>query len=114
MKKIFLSAAVIGLLASCSQTEGLSVDNSTADSRRIQLSVGVGDLQTRAGYNSENLEQFQLIIDNPGNVEYNYNILMQKGDDGWNTSSGEALMWDPNTPNITVCAFAPALSLIHI
>lgn len=51
MKKIFLSAAVIGLLASCSQTEGLSVDNSTADSRRIQLSVGVGDLQTRAGYN---------------------------------------------------------------
>ena len=52
MKKIFLSAAVIGLLASCSQTEGLSVDNSTADSRRIQLSVGVGDLQTRAGYNS--------------------------------------------------------------
>lgn len=41
MKKIFLSAAVIGLLASCSQTEGLSVDNSTADSRQIQLSVGV-------------------------------------------------------------------------
>lgn len=108
MKKIFLSAAVIGLLASCSQTEGLSVDNSTADSRQIQLSVGVGDLQTRAGYNSENLEQFQLIIDNPGNAEYNYNILMQKGDDGWNTSSGEALMWDSNTPNITVCAFAPA------
>lgn len=108
MKKIFLSAAVIGLLASCSQAEGLSVDNSAADSRQIQLSVRVGDLQTCAGYNSENLEQFQLIIDNPGNAEYSYNILMQKGDDGWNTSSGEALMWDPNTPNITVCAFAPA------
>jgi F5/8 type C domain len=109
MKKIFIVAAVCALAAGCSQTEKLPVNATSADSRDIRLSVGVGDMQTRAGYTGDNLDAFQLIIDNKDNADYSCNLRMQKTDGAWNAADGASLTWNPAAPEVTVYAVAPAM-----
>ncbi len=109
MKKIFIVAAVCTLAAGCSETEKLSVNAPSADSRDIRLSVGVGDMQTRAGYTGDNLDAFQLIIDNKDNADYSCNLRMQKTDGAWNAADGASLTWNPAAPEVTVYAVAPAM-----
>ncbi|MEY8686339.1 fimbrillin family protein [Bacteroides sp. AN502(2024)] len=109
-KSFLLTVWSIGLFTGCSQTDEWSVDDSVMDNRQIQLSVGVDNLQTRAGYDGNNLDAFQLIIDHPSSEIFSYNLLMQKTGDVWNSADNESLFWDPNESAMPVCAFAPAQS----
>lgn len=115
MRKIFLLAVwSIGLFTGCSQTDEWSVDDSVMNNRKIQLSVGVDNLQTRAGYDENNLDAFQLIIDHPNSEIFSYNLLMQKTGKGWSSTGDESLFWDPKESVIPVCAFAPAQSGVSL
>lgn len=104
----------IGLFTGCSQTDEWSVDDSVMNNRKIQLSVGVDNLQTRAGYDENNLDAFQLIIDHPNSEIFSYNLLMQKTGKGWSSTGDESLFWDPKESVIPVCAFAPAQSGVSL
>ncbi|MFR1133753.1 fimbrillin family protein [Bacteroides xylanisolvens] len=115
MRKSFLLAVwSIGLFTGCSQTDEWSVDDSVMDNWQIQLSVGVDNLQTRAGYDENTLDAFQLIIDHPGSEIFSYNLLMQKTGNVWNSADNESLFWDPKESAIPVCAFAPAKSGVSL
>ena len=115
MRKNFLLAVwSIGLFTGCSQTDEWSVDDSVMNNRKIQLSVGVDNLQTRAGYDENNLDAFQLIIDHPNSEIFSYNLLMQKTGKGWSSTGDESLFWDPKESVIPVCAFAPAQSGVSL
>lgn len=115
MRKFFLLAVwSIGLFTGCSQTDEWSVDDSVMNNRKIQLSVGVDNLQTRAGYDENNLDAFQLIIDHPNSEIFSYNLLMQKTGKGWSSTGDESLFWDPKESVIPVCAFAPAQSGVSL
>lgn len=115
MRKSFLLAVwSIGLFTGCSQTDEWSVDDSVMDNWQIQLSVGVDNLQTRAGYDENTLDAFQLIIDHPGSEIFSCNLLMQKTGNVWNSADNESLFWDPKESAIPVCAFAPAKSGVSL
>jgi len=115
MRKSFLLAVwSIGLFTGCSQTDEWSVDDSVMDNRKIQLSVGVDNLQTRAGYDENNLDAFQLIIVHPSSEIFSYNLLMQKTEKGWSSTDDESLFWDPKESAMPVCAFAPAQSGVSL
>lgn len=114
MKRFFIVAAACAMAAGCSQTEKLSVNAPSADSRDIRLSVGVGDMQTRAGYTGDNLDAFQLIIDNKDNADYSCNLRMQKTDGAWNAADGASLTWNPDAPGVTVYAVAPAMDGVNL
>ncbi|MDE7128577.1 MAG: fimbrillin family protein, partial [Bacteroidales bacterium] len=109
MKKIFIVAAVCALSIGCSQTEKLPVNNPLEGRRDIRLTVGVDGLLTRAGHTGDNLDAFQLIIDNKDNADYSCNLRMQKTDGDWNAAGGASLTWNPAAPEVTVYAVAPAM-----
>ena len=107
MKKIFILAAFCGLYAGCTQAElPDNVDNIAGDNS-IRLNVVI-DGETRAGWTGENLDTFQLIIDNKTDSDYSCNLLMRKTDGVWAAADGAALKWNPEAAEATVYAFAPA------
>lgn len=106
MKTKYLAfAALVALLASCSNDEDFTPQADSLKDTPITVTAMVGELATRAGYDSENLpEKFYLTITQEEGVEnspYNYtDVEMTKGDDDIYTEpDGVQMLWKNETPS---------------
>lgn len=107
MKTKYLAfAALAALLASCSNDEEFVPQDSLKDTP-ITVTAMVGELATRAGYDSENLpKKFYLTVTQEAEVEnspYNYtDVQMTKGDDDiYAEPDGVQMLWKDETPSVS-------------
>lgn len=104
--KYFAFAALAALLASCSNDEEFVPQDSLKDTP-ITVTAMVGELATRAGYDSDNLpEKFYLTVTQEAEVEnspYNYtDVQMTKGDDDiYAEPDGVQMLWKDETPSVS-------------
>jgi len=106
MKKelIILSSFALMTLASCSSDENEPVSGDASDEIRVATEVTIP--QSRAGYTTETLREFGLIIAS-GNDAFTYNNKRMVGGplEGWTTD--QTMYWAGKDQTHTVIAYAP-------
>lgn len=106
MKKelFFLSSLALMTLASCSNDENDTIVGNP--SYEIRVATEVTTPQTRAGYTTETLREFGLIVAS-GNEAFTYNNKRMTGGplNGWTTD--ETMYWAGANQAHTVIAYAP-------
>lgn len=102
--KILALAALVALMASCSNEDQFSSEENLKDTP-MTFTVGVGDMATRAGYDNNNLPPyFYVNIDQEG-TEYDYaGVKMEQNDDN-SYSPGTTLLWGSSSHNAKIEAF---------
>jgi len=103
-KLIILSSFALITLASCSSDENEPVSGDASNEIRVATEVTIP--QSRAGYTTEVLREFGLIIDS-GNDDFTYNNKRMVGGplDGWTTD--QTMYWAGTNQAHTVIAYAP-------
>lgn len=105
MKKVsyFLPAFALMALASCTSNE--EPIGAASQENEIKVATDV-TARTRAGYTTENLREFGLIIAS-GNADYTYNNQKMTGGplEGW--SSDKVMYWEGQNKEHTILAYAP-------
>lgn len=106
MKKGLSSIPALALLtlASCSNEQ--DIPGMGNPSNEIRVTTEVSPLKSRAGYTTEQLREFGLIISS-GNDAYTYNNKRMTGGplEGWTTDA--AMYWENQNNPHTVIAYAP-------
>lgn len=95
-------SVLIGMTA-CSKDSEKGLD--TSASNEIRVTTTVSD-RTRAGYTTENLTSFGLII-GTDDVAGNYHKEMVKNGTEWTTADAMAMYWASRSNPSTVIAYAP-------
>lgn len=104
--KILVWAVLAASLASCSNDEEKVLQDNLKDTP-IVFNVGVGEMTTRAGYDSSNLPPYFFLNVDQAGTEYDYSMVkMTKNDDNtYSPSDGSALLWGPGAKNATFEAY---------
>lgn len=117
MKKanILATAALATLLAACSNDSDVFNTPDYADTP-IGLSVNVGPMATRAGYEQGALTEgsFGLYLttqDTEGDERYNCTNREVRYESGW-TIQGEQLLWKSNDATVTYYAYLPYTGIV--
>ena len=97
-----MSLPVILGAASCSSEKENGLDMS--ESNEIHVTTAVNE-RTRAGYTTENLRSFGLII-GTDDQQTSYHKEMTKNGSEWNTADGSAMYWASRSAASTVIAYA--------
>ena len=114
MRKIFYLAmvAVIAIFAGCANDEDALLPNDSLKDTPINVDVLVSGINTRAGYDADNLpKMFYLSIDQNG-TKYDYtNVVMKYEGGSWVAYGSDAtdaatkqLLWEGSEGEVTVTA----------
>lgn len=104
MKKYLLlwtSVAAMGLSACSNDEEGFSPSNTN----EIRVVTEVSNY-SRAGYTTDNLDAFGLIIGSDSE-SFSYHKQMVKNGIAWTAADGESMYWEDRAKAVDVIAYAP-------
>lgn len=113
MRKIFYVTIVLVItLIGCSSDEDNTLPNSNfPEDHVIRVTTDINNrITARAGYDSDNLTSFGLILQNSTNEAYSYNKEMIKSEGEWATGDGSVMLWDKDRTLISVTAYAPYIA----
>lgn len=108
--KMMFAAAVV-MLSAC-QKEDVSVPSNFPTDGVIRVTTNVETPKSRAGVTTENIERFNIKIDNAANSAYSYYGFYHKSGDAWTCYTDETgstpltLLWQNSTQVVTVSALS--------
>lgn len=112
MKSLFAFASVVVALTACSNNEEVGVNNNFPEDGVIRVMTNVGNPETRAGITADDIQYFNLNIENERDANYSYYAVIQKDDTGgWRSYEGNGstpltMLWKNSTTPVTVTALS--------
>lgn len=105
MKNSIIALMALPLIvASCSNQE---FEPASTGDNIMTVDVQVKKTSSRAGYSTDNLTEFALMVDNQAAPSFNINTKIVKGAEGWAAYDGTPLLWDNGLNAVSAVAFAP-------
>ncbi len=109
-----VAALAATLLGGCSKNDEQPATSNFPTDGVIRVATSVGDMQSRAGVTTDNINNFNLKIENPDYPTYSYYAIMRGNNtDGWNSYSATGgpatpllMLWRNDTDKVKVTALS--------
>lgn len=96
--------ALTAALSACSSDE--AVNTGASQDKVVRVTANVGDMTTRAAYDTQSLDNMGFDIKNTKNTLYSFaNVKFTKNGNTWTPAS--TLLWEDNTQAVDIVAYAP-------